>query len=98
MEIPKRYLDAGQRLAGRAESAVRRAAKPLRSYGFPYRPPNVPKGVEVPREESKLGSNYETEWARRPLARAARGATTEVAKELLTDIRAELGEVPTSAR
>lgn len=32
------------------------------------------------------------------VARAARGATTEVAKELLTDIRAELGEVPTSAR
>ena len=30
--------------------------------------------------------------------RAARGATKEVAKELLTDIRAELGEVPTSAR
>jgi 1-acyl-sn-glycerol-3-phosphate acyltransferase len=85
MEIPKRYLEVGQRLAGRAESAARRAATPLRSYGFPYRPPNTPRGMEVPREESNLGANYETEWARRPIARAARGVITEGPLRLLVE-------------
>ena len=83
MELPKRYLRAGQRLAGRAENAARKAATPLRSYGFPYRAPNVPKGVEVPEEPSKLGADYDTEWARRPLARAARGVITEGPLRLL---------------
>ncbi|MFP5487835.1 MAG: hypothetical protein ACLGHQ_05965, partial [Acidimicrobiia bacterium] len=76
MDVPIRYLRAGQRAAAKAESAVRKAAMPLRSYGFPYRAPNVPKGVEVPREPSKLGADYDTEWARKPLARAARGVIT----------------------
>jgi 1-acyl-sn-glycerol-3-phosphate acyltransferase len=60
---------AGQRAAGKAESVVRKAATPLRNYGFPYRAPTVPKGVEVPREPSKLGANYDTEWARTPSPR-----------------------------
>jgi 1-acyl-sn-glycerol-3-phosphate acyltransferase len=77
MEIPRRYLKTGQRAAARAERAVQKAARPLRSYGFPYRAPNVPKGVAVPRKPSKLGANYDTEWARRPGARAARGVITE---------------------
>lgn len=76
MGVPIRYLKAGQRAAAKAESAVRKAASPLRSYGFPYRAPTVPKGVEVPREPSKLGADYDTEWARTPLARAARGVIT----------------------
>ena len=83
MELPKRYLRAGQRLAGRAEDAARKAATPLRSYGFPYRAPNVPKGVEVPEEPSKLGPDYDTDWARRPLARAVRGVITEGPLRLL---------------
>jgi len=62
---------------------VRSAAKPLRSYGFPYRAPSVPKGVEVPREPSKLGANYDTEWARGPVARAARGLIAEGPLRLL---------------
>ena len=83
MELPKRYLRAGQRFTGRAENVVRKAAMPLRSSGFPYRAPNVPKGVEVPEEPSKLGADYDTEWARRPLARAARGLITEGPLRLL---------------
>jgi 1-acyl-sn-glycerol-3-phosphate acyltransferase len=77
VDLPKRYLRAGQRAAGAAESVVRKAAMPLRSYGFPYRAPTVPKGVEVEREPSRLGANYDTEWARTPAARAARGLITE---------------------
>jgi len=83
MAIQKRYLRAGQRLAGRAEGAVRKVAMPLRSYGFPYRAPNVPKGVEVPKRPSKLGANYDTAWARTPMASAARGIITEGPLRLL---------------
>jgi 1-acyl-sn-glycerol-3-phosphate acyltransferase len=85
MEVPKRYLRAGQRLAGRAETVARKATTPLRSYGFPYRAPNVPKGVDVPKEPSKLGANYDTEWARTPLARAARGIIAEGPLRLLVE-------------
>jgi 1-acyl-sn-glycerol-3-phosphate acyltransferase len=70
-------MQRAQRLAARAESLVRSAAKPLRNYGFPYRPPNVPRSVEVPREPSKLGANYDTEWARKPVASATRTIITE---------------------
>jgi 1-acyl-sn-glycerol-3-phosphate acyltransferase len=72
-----RFEEIGQRVAGKAEAAVKAAAKPLRNYGFPYRAPNVPKGVEVPREPSRLGANYDTEWARTPVAQAARTLITE---------------------
>lgn len=75
--MANRYLRSAQRAAGAAESLVRAAARPLRSYGFPYRAPTVPRGVEVPREPSKLGAGYETSWARTPLARAARGVISE---------------------
>jgi 1-acyl-sn-glycerol-3-phosphate acyltransferase len=70
-------MQRAQRLAARAESLVRSAAKPLRDYGFPYRPPNVPRGVELPREPSKLGANYDTDWARKPVASATRTIITE---------------------
>lgn len=85
MEMPKRYLRAGQRLTGRAERVVQKAATPLRSYGFPYRAPNVPKGVEVPEETSTLGAEFDTEWARTPAARAARGIITELPLRLLVE-------------
>jgi 1-acyl-sn-glycerol-3-phosphate acyltransferase len=85
MEVPKRYLRAGQRLTGRAERAIQKAAMPLRSYGFPYRAPTVPKGVEVPEEPSTLGAEFDTEWARTPAARAARGVITEGPLRLLVE-------------
>jgi 1-acyl-sn-glycerol-3-phosphate acyltransferase len=47
-------------------------AEPLAKYGFPYRRPTAPKTVVVPREPSALGGAYETDWARRPVARAVR--------------------------
>jgi 1-acyl-sn-glycerol-3-phosphate acyltransferase len=66
-----------QQMAGKAESAVKAVARPLRNYGFPYRSPSVPKGVEVPAQPSKLGANYDTAWARTPIAQAARAVITE---------------------
>ena len=51
---------------------VRLALKPTAKLGFPYRAPTVPRGVEVPPEPSKLGADFDTDWARRAPAKAAR--------------------------
>lgn len=78
-----KYLRAASKAAGVGEAVVRKAAQPLRKYGFPYRAPTVPKGVEVPKQPSKLGANYDTEWARTPAARVARTVVTEGPLRLL---------------
>jgi 1-acyl-sn-glycerol-3-phosphate acyltransferase len=72
-----RNLRRAQRAAGVAEEAVRRATTPLKNFGFPYRAPTVPRGVEVPPEASGLGAYYDTEWARRPLASSVRTVMVE---------------------
>ena len=48
-----------------------------RNVGFPYRAPTVPRGVEVPAEPPTLGADYDTDWARSPAARVARGVLAE---------------------
>jgi len=70
-------LRRAQRLAGTAEGAVRTTLRPLRNFGFPYRAPTVPNGVDVPLEASGLGAYYDTEWARRPLASSVRNVIVE---------------------
>lgn len=77
MELSRRQLRRASRAVGRVEQAVGRVAAPGRNVGFPYRAPTIPRGVEVPVEPSNLGPDYETEWARSPVARAARGAIAE---------------------
>jgi len=67
-------LRRASKLAGRAERAVQRLARPMRDLGFPYRAPSVPRGVEVPEEPARLGPDYDTEWARRAPARVIRAA------------------------
>ena len=56
-----RYLQSAQRATGTVESAVRKAAMPLRNYGFPYRSPNVPRGIAVPTEPPMLCADYDTQ-------------------------------------
>jgi 1-acyl-sn-glycerol-3-phosphate acyltransferase len=69
-----------RRAADRAVRGVRRTTIKLgrvgSSVGFPYRRPTVPRRVTVPPPTPKLGADYDTEWARRPAARAARLALT----------------------
>ena len=55
-----------------AGAAVQSTLRPVRNLGFPYRKPTRPKGVVVPKEPSRLGADFETDWARRAPARAAR--------------------------
>src|SRR6187551_1282394 len=82
-------LRRAQKASARVEAAVSSAARPLRNFGFPYRQPTVPRGVEVPPEVSGLGAHYDTEWARRPLASSVRNVITEgpirLAARLVTD-------------
>lgn len=47
-----------------------------RRASFPFRSPTVPLSVE-PRDPNPVGADYNTDWARSPVARAARGALVE---------------------
>jgi 1-acyl-sn-glycerol-3-phosphate acyltransferase len=84
------------RLAGRAVRAARGAQRSTRKVttvvrraGFPYRKPSVPRGVEVPEEPSKLGPDFETEWARSTSARAARKMITAGPLRLMVRLLAD---------
>ena len=54
------------------ENVTRPAMTRVVRRGFPYTAPTVPRGVEVPAEEERLGASYDTEWARRAPARFVR--------------------------
>ena len=98
-------LRTARRLLGATGEGFGRVMRPVRRAGFPLRPPTVPEGVEVPREPPTLGAAYDTEWARSPLARTARGVITEGPLRLLvaglarpevhgTDRLADLARLP----
>jgi 1-acyl-sn-glycerol-3-phosphate acyltransferase len=67
-------LRRAARAAGAVERTVARATAPGRNLGFPFRAPTVPGAVEVPDEPPTLGADYDTRWARTPVAKAARSA------------------------
>lgn len=68
-------LRRAAKLGDAVTGPMRTVLKPTARLGFPYRKPTVPRGVEVPDEPSRLGAElYDTDWARRPLAKAARTA------------------------
>jgi 1-acyl-sn-glycerol-3-phosphate acyltransferase len=78
---PTRLSSVGQlrrvaRLGDAAGSAVQAVLRPTKALGFPYRKPSVPKGMVVPPDVSKLGANFETDWARSTPAKAARSVLT----------------------
>jgi len=60
----------------RAVEAVRGRSHRVRSVvanrGFPYRAPTVPRGVAVPAKKKRTGADFDTEWARTPVARVTR--------------------------
>ena len=73
-------LKAERAAAGAVQSVRRSGAKLSRvtqSFGFPWRAPSVPKGLEVPAEPKKVGADYDTTWARKAPARLARAAIVE---------------------
>ena len=62
--------------AARIGELVERITHPIakRTYrkGFPYLPPTIPLGVEVPEDEPTLGADYDTKWARKSPAKFVR--------------------------
>jgi 1-acyl-sn-glycerol-3-phosphate acyltransferase len=56
---------------------IAKAARVAKVAPFPFRAPTVPRGVEPPPDPHPLGADYDTEWARSPVARLARGALVE---------------------
>jgi 1-acyl-sn-glycerol-3-phosphate acyltransferase len=80
-----RWVRTAAHAAGVAEHALGRATAPLRNFGFPYRAPTVPRGVEVPELPPTLGGDYDTEWARSPVARTARRLIVAGPQRLLID-------------
>ncbi|MFZ4519907.1 MAG: lysophospholipid acyltransferase family protein [Microthrixaceae bacterium] len=73
--------DAAARAAGRAVGAPLRWA---RGAGFPWTAAPTPTGVEPVVEPDRLGDRYDTEWARRPVARWTRLAALETAGRAVT--------------
>ncbi|MEX1106001.1 MAG: lysophospholipid acyltransferase family protein [Ilumatobacteraceae bacterium] len=63
--------------------------KPTRNLGFPYRAPTVPRGVDVPKEPTRLGSDFDTDWARRAPARAARTVLSRGPLQLMVKLIAD---------
>lgn len=63
---------AGRAIGARGRRMGMRIKRRVGSVGFPYRAPEVPRGVTVPEVPSKLEANYETAWAREAPARAVR--------------------------
>ncbi|MBM3827364.1 MAG: 1-acyl-sn-glycerol-3-phosphate acyltransferase [Actinobacteria bacterium] len=67
--------------AARFGDLVERLTRPLivrfNKRGFPYLPPTVPRGVEVPPDAATLGADYDTEWARGTIASAVRRGLVE---------------------
>ncbi len=72
---------ASARTVSRAVRTARRKANVVRGVigktGFPYRAPSTPRGIAVPLKPSKLGADFETEWAREGPARLARRLITD---------------------
>ena len=72
---------ASARTVSRAVRTARRKSNVVRGLigktGFPYRAPSTPRGMTVPLRPSKLGADFETEWAREGPARMLRRLITD---------------------
>ncbi len=74
---PLKAKHLADRAVGSARRTRIRVGRVTTAFGFPWRAPTVPRGVEVIREPRKVGADFDTDWARRPPARLARAAIVE---------------------
>jgi 1-acyl-sn-glycerol-3-phosphate acyltransferase len=65
------------RMLAPVEATASVARRTVGSRGFPWRAPTVPYGVDVPEEPSRLGADFDTDFARRTPARTLRRVLTE---------------------
>jgi 1-acyl-sn-glycerol-3-phosphate acyltransferase len=81
----------GSSLAAAARRAVPTPASLAARLPFPYGAPSTPDGIEAKREPSKVGANFETDWARTYPARAARVLLVEgVVRPAMTALAAPI--------
>jgi 1-acyl-sn-glycerol-3-phosphate acyltransferase len=70
------YKLIAMRRAARAVDTAERKVQDVRTVvartGFPYRAPTTPGTVEPIPKKEKTGAGFETDWARKPVAKAAR--------------------------
>lgn len=64
-------------LADGVQQRARRMLPPKPNLPFPYGAPPTPHEVRKQPAESSTGADFDTDWARRPSARMARGAIVE---------------------
>jgi 1-acyl-sn-glycerol-3-phosphate acyltransferase len=67
-------LDAAAHRLGPLVRGVARRSRPRTLSGFPFTAPTWPSSIDPDPEPSSLGIDYDTDWARRPIARSARRA------------------------
>ena len=73
-ELSQRAVRAARLGAAKARHEV---TAPLRSRGFPYVAPGLPRGVEPIPTAPELGIHYDTAWARKYPARLARALVVD---------------------
>ena len=72
--VPISRLRQMAKLGDVASNSLQAVLRPVRSLGFPYRRPTIPRGVTVPETAPSLGAHFDTDWARGGIARLARRA------------------------
>lgn len=80
---------AGRAIGARGRRMSARMKRRIGSLGFPYRAPEVPRGIAVPARASTLEANYDTTWAREAPARAVRRLLTTGPLRLLVRVLAD---------
>jgi 1-acyl-sn-glycerol-3-phosphate acyltransferase len=71
-DTARQVLQRAARGADGLERITKKGVRSWRSAGFPFRAPSIPRGVDMPPKEQTLGANFDTDFARRPLARGVR--------------------------
>jgi 1-acyl-sn-glycerol-3-phosphate acyltransferase len=79
-EVVRRRADRAVRTARRTGARV---SAVVGRTGFPYRRPTAPRHIPRPPKRKRTGADFDTDWARRPLARTARQAIVEVPLRLI---------------
>jgi 1-acyl-sn-glycerol-3-phosphate acyltransferase len=75
--LDRRILRRLSRLVTPIERSTARVVRVVGGRGFPYRAPTIPASVVVPHEPRRLGAEFDTDFARRPVAKALRVGITE---------------------
>jgi 1-acyl-sn-glycerol-3-phosphate acyltransferase len=86
---PLKAMRVAARAVGSARQQRRRVTVLTGQLGFPFRRPTVPRGVAMPPRKKRTGADYDTAWARSPVARATRVLVVEGPLRLAVKVAAD---------